>query len=95
VHGLVRGLPGDARAAIQQRTRALHALTFHGTAAGLFRTAQYIGAIASSSLISLLYGQQATTHGLHIIAVVLGALSALLFLGTMLDRRLRRASCSR
>lgn len=37
-----------------------------GSAAGLQRTAQYIGAITASSLIALAYGRSASVGGLHL-----------------------------
>jgi len=61
-----------------------------GAAAGLQRTAQYIGAIAATSLLGLLFGQRATDHGLHSLALVLGVLGALLLLATIFDRTLTR-----
>ncbi|MGZ5842347.1 MAG: hypothetical protein ACXWJ8_10485, partial [Xanthobacteraceae bacterium] len=51
-----------------------------GTAAGLQRTAQYIGAIAAASLLASIYGERASDHGLHSLAAVAGALSAILFI---------------
>jgi MFS family permease len=57
-----------------------------GTAAGLQRTAQYIGAISAASLLALMYGQHATDYGLHNLAAVMGVLSALLFIATLFDR---------
>ncbi|MEV0260233.1 MFS transporter [Streptomyces sp. NPDC050617] len=60
-----------------------------GAAAGLQRTAQYLGAITASSLIGLFYGQRATDSGLHDIAVVSGGLSLLLIVLTAADRALR------
>jgi MFS family permease len=63
-----------------------------GTAAGLQRTAGYIGAIAATSLLALLYGQRATDHGFHRLAVVLGACSAVLLVVTIFDRTLPRGS---
>ncbi|QKJ88714.1 MFS transporter [Paramixta manurensis] len=60
-----------------------------GTAAGLQRTAQYIGAIAATSLLGLVYGQHATDHGLHTLAWVMATLSVLLFIATLFDRTLR------
>src|ERR1700722_16314332 len=36
-----------------------------GAAAGLQRTAGYIGAIAAASLLAFVYGQHASDHGLH------------------------------
>ena len=61
-----------------------------GTAAGLQRTAQYIGAIAATSLLGLMYGQHATDQGLHRLALVMGVLCALLFVGTIFDRTISR-----
>jgi sugar phosphate permease len=43
-------------------------------AAGLFRTAAYIGAIFSASLIELAFGTAATDIGFHILAWVIGGL---------------------
>jgi len=43
-----------------------------GTASGLQRTTTYIGAITSTSLLGIMYGQHATDHGLHNLAVVMG-----------------------
>ncbi|MGD3110033.1 MFS transporter [Streptomyces sp. YGL11-2] len=60
-----------------------------GAAAGLQRTAQYLGAISSSSLIGLLYGQRATDSGLHGIALAGVVLAVLLLALTLADRSLR------
>jgi MFS family permease len=57
-----------------------------GTAAGFQRTAQYVGAIAATSLLGMIYGQHATDKGLHNLAIVMGVISALLFVATVLDR---------
>ena len=43
-----------------------------GTAAGLQRTAQYIGAIGAASMLASIYGQRASDHGLHSLAAVMG-----------------------
>ncbi|MUZ75288.1 MFS transporter [Agrobacterium vitis] len=61
-----------------------------GAAAGLQRTAQYIGAIAATSILGFLYGQHATDDGFHSVATVMGLLSAVLLFGTILDRTLPR-----
>ena len=61
-----------------------------GTAAGLQRTAQYIGAIAAASLLASIYGQHASDHGLHSLAAVTGALGAILFVVTLFDRTIPR-----
>ncbi|AGL14820.1 major facilitator superfamily MFS_1 [Actinoplanes sp. N902-109] len=59
-----------------------------GTAAGLMRTFSYLGAILSSSLISLSYAHGVTDAGLHSIANALIGGSLVLVLITLLDRRL-------
>jgi MFS family permease len=59
-----------------------------GTAAGLQRTAQYVGAIAATSLLALMFGKHATDHGLHSLAWVMGALSTILFVSTVFDQTL-------
>ena len=59
-----------------------------GTAAGLQRTAQYVGAIGATSLLGVMYGQHATDNGLHGLAIVMGIPSALIFVGTIFDRTL-------
>lgn len=65
-----------------------------GTAAGLQRTASYIGAIAATSLLGLLYGARATDGGLHSLALVMGAVTAALFVFTLFDRTLPRATAA-
>lgn len=60
-----------------------------GAAAGLQRTAQYIGAITASGLIGLLYGQRASDSGLHEIALIGVVLGLLLLALTLADRSLR------
>jgi MFS family permease len=59
-----------------------------GTASGLQRTSQYVGAITASSLIALMYGARASDAGLHELAIVMAAMSALLLLVTVSDRGL-------
>src|SRR5207302_587902 len=65
-----------------------------GTASGLFRTAQYLGAIAASTLIALCFGPHVTSAGLHTLALTLLGIGALLFAVTIFDRALgaRRSS---
>ncbi|MER5786530.1 MFS transporter [Streptomyces mobaraensis] len=90
--GVVFGLPNGLNAVGNQA--ALYAQApagGTGTAAGLFRTAQYVGAVASTSVIGLVYGDRATTGGLHSAAVVLTVLGALLLPATLFDRALRGA----
>jgi len=63
-----------------------------GTASGFATTATYIGAITSTSLLGLMYGQHATDHGLHCLAIVMGVLSAVLLVGTIFGRTLPRCA---
>ncbi|MFE0380272.1 MFS transporter [Streptomyces inhibens] len=60
-----------------------------GAAAGLQRTAQYLGAITASGFIGLLYGQRASDSGLHEIALIGVVLGLLLLVLTLADRTLR------
>jgi MFS family permease len=59
-----------------------------GTASGLFRTAQYLGAIAASTLIALCFGTQVSSAGLHKLAWTLLGAGALLLVVTLADRTL-------
>ncbi|HWD01721.1 MAG TPA: MFS transporter [Amycolatopsis sp.] len=58
-----------------------------GVAAGLLRTFTYIGAILSSSLIGVAYGDRASDAGLHTVAVVLTGLGMVLLLLTVFALR--------
>jgi MFS family permease len=60
-----------------------------GTASGLFRTAQYLGAILASTVIALCYGRHADSAGLHRLAVAVLVVGGLLLAVTVLDRGLR------
>jgi MFS family permease len=84
--GIPQGLLGTSnQAAIQQHAPAASI----GSAAGLQRTAQYIGALTASSLIALAYGQRASDGGLHLMALVSAVLGAAVLVLTLLDRSLR------
>jgi MFS family permease len=61
-----------------------------GTAAGLLRTAVYVGAIATASLLGLVYGGRPDDHGLHSLAIVMSVLSALMLVMTIADRTVPR-----
>ncbi|MFR9726160.1 MFS transporter [Streptomyces sp. MS19] len=61
-----------------------------GTAAGLFRTSAYTGSIASSTLTGVVFHDEVTDAGLHTIAVVLIAVSAVVLLMVLTDRALRK-----
>jgi hypothetical protein len=59
-----------------------------GAAAGLLRTAMYLGAIVAASLISVCYGRQATDAGLHRLAILLTIAAVGLLLATVANRSL-------
>jgi MFS family permease len=62
------------------------------TAAGLFRTFGYLGSIGSSAIISIVFRTSVSDHGLHIIAIIMVAVSAVALLITLADRRLMAQS---
>ncbi len=57
-------------------------------ASGLYRTFGYIGAIFSSSLISITFGARVTDAGFHRLAIVVVGIGVLSLLLTALDRRI-------
>ena len=59
-----------------------------GTASGLFRTFGYLGSIASSAIIGIVFHASVSDHGLHVIAVIMTAVSVVALLITLADRRL-------
>lgn len=63
-----------------------------GTAAGLLRTAGYLGSIGSSAIISVVFRTSVTDHGLHVMAVIMIAVSILAVVITVADRNLRTAA---
>jgi MFS family permease len=84
--GIPQGLIGTSNQAAVQTHAPPESI---GSAAGLQRTAQYIGAITASSLIALAYGQSASDGGLHLMAAVSAVLGLLLIVLTVTDRALR------
>ena len=60
-----------------------------GTSSGLFRTFGYVGSIVSSAVISIVFHTSVGDHGLHVIALIMIAASAVTLLVTVADRRLR------
>lgn len=61
-----------------------------GAAAGLQRTAGYLGAVVAASLLGLVYGQRATDQGLHLLGLTLGGVCLVLFVLTVFDRTIPR-----
>ncbi len=63
-----------------------------GTAAGLLRTSQYVGAIVAASLLGLVFGKHSTDHGMHSLAWVIVVTSAALLIATVMDRALLKTN---
>ncbi|MGW8971039.1 hypothetical protein [Streptomyces platensis] len=57
-----------------------------GTAAGLFRTFGFLGSIASSALISVVFHRAVNDHRLHLIALIMVTVSVLGLLVVVTDR---------
>ncbi|EWM17281.1 MFS transporter [Kutzneria sp. 744] len=57
-----------------------------GTASGLYRTSQYIGANLAAALVGLGLGDHATDGGLHLLAVVISVISAALLAAAVFRR---------
>ena len=62
-----------------------------GTAAGLYQTSRYLGAILSTSLLGVVFAHSVGTAGLHTVAAVMAVISAALLLssGTIHSSRSR------
>jgi MFS family permease len=50
-----------------------------GAASGLFQTFRYVGTFLSSALLGIVFGSEATSSGLHLLAGILAAISLVLF----------------
>ncbi|MCX5416404.1 MFS transporter [Streptomyces sp. NBC_00059] len=83
--GAPQGLVGTSNQAAVQAYAPPESI---GAAAGLQRTAQYIGAITASSLIALAYADAASDAGLQLMAAVAVVLGVLLTVLTLTDRAL-------
>jgi MFS family permease len=59
-----------------------------GTASGLFRTFGYLGSIASSAIVAIVFHNSVTDHGLHVVAVIMIAVSAVALVLTLADRQI-------
>ena len=92
VVGLVFGVAQGASAVANQAAVYEQAPADEiGTAAGLQRSAGYLGAVGASSLIGIFYEKRATTGGLHSLALTMMVLSAVLVAVTLLDPSLKTA----
>lgn len=65
-----------------------------GTASGLLRTFQYLGAIGSGAVIGIAYGPRATDAGLHHLAIVLSGAAVLLCVLTAVTLRRPRPAAA-
>jgi MFS family permease len=66
-----------------------------GAAGGLFQTSRYVGSILATALIGALFGERASTGGLHAIALVCVAVGAALVLAPALGRATHRRTAHR
>jgi sugar phosphate permease len=66
-----------------------------GTASGLLRSFGYIGSIASSAIIAMVFRTHVSDHGLHVIAIIMIAVSAVALLLTLADRQLMSPASTR
>ena len=89
--GITNGFSGFAnQAALYVQTPAEGI----AVASGLYRTATYIGAIFSSSLIGITFGPAATDAGFHVLAWVIGGLGIVVVLLAGLDRSIPAVTSS-
>jgi MFS family permease len=66
-----------------------------GTASGLLRSFGYIGSIASSAIIAIVFRTHVSDHGLHVTAIVMIAVSVVALLLTLADRQLMSLASTR
>jgi hypothetical protein len=85
VLGLTNGLAGFANQATLYANAPASEIA---VASGLSRTALYVGAIFSASLIGIVFGGRPTDVGLHALSWVQLGLGAALLLLVALDRRI-------
>lgn len=79
-----------AQPAAPPYVRALRRHVLLGAASGLLRTAQYLGAMASSCVLARVHGARITDDALHHLALIMGIVAIPLGLAVLLDRALRQ-----
>jgi len=89
--GLANGFAGFANQAVLYTQSPAEDI---GVASGLSRTFSYFGAIFSSSLIGIAFGQTATDAGLHVVGWVIGIIGVVFLLLTVLDRTVPRRAAA-
>jgi MFS family permease len=58
-----------------------------GAAAGVLQTCRYLGAIAATAIIAVIFGSQATSDSLHLLALVMAGVSAALVVASVAVHR--------
>jgi predicted MFS family arabinose efflux permease len=58
-----------------------------GAAAGVLQTCRYLGAIAATAIIGAIFGSQATSESLHLLAFVMAGVSAALVVASLATHR--------
>jgi MFS family permease len=66
-----------------------------GTASGLLRSFGYIGSIASSAIIAIVFRTNVSDHGLHVTAIIMIAVSVVALALTLADRQLMSLASTR
>ncbi|RKT07839.1 putative MFS family arabinose efflux permease [Streptomyces sp. 3211.6] len=89
VLGLPNGFNSLGNQTLMYRTAPAEQI---GTASGLLRTSQYIGANLASALVGIALGRQAGDSGLHLLAAVITGISLVLLLNAATTRHLRGAA---
>ena len=58
-----------------------------GAAAGGLQTCRYLGAIAATGIIGLIFGNQASSESLHALALIMAGVSAVLVVASLAAHR--------
>lgn len=87
--GLTNGFTGFANQAAMYVQSPAETIA---TASGLFRTSSYIGAIFSSSLLSISFGPAVSDAGFHRLAWLIAAIGVVAAVLTVADRRIPRTT---
>jgi len=86
--GAVLGVPnGFNNLGLQAAMYEVAAPEQIGAAAGVLQTCRYVGAIASTAVIGLIFGSQASSESLHAVALVMAAVSVGLVVASLRPHR--------
>jgi MFS family permease len=90
--GLVEGVPTALNSlGLQTALFASAPPTETGTAGGLFQTSRYLGAISMTTILGLIFREQATDAGLHLMGLIMLGISVILVLISVATPGRRRA----